>query len=199
MALYERLLGYDADARIWPKAFCGMLRERVETMLDSEWLGYIINACDLDAGEQDQLAALLAVYVYIEDFDKLESILAIGEARLEPYDSAAVVERRCLAEAPVVTLVTPADSSSSADTTPTFSGVAGIEPGDKAEVSIAVTDNPPTTNVQVLAGVPVASDGSYSVDASPALAAGDYLAIATQITVYGIEGATVGNAFTVTA
>jgi hypothetical protein len=82
---------------------------------------------------------------------------------------------------PVVVLTAPANGSVTADQTPAFSGTAGTASGDSTTVTIKVHAG--TT----LAGTLVrtlpatrAGNGSFSVDASPALADGTYTARAEQ-------------------
>jgi len=82
---------------------------------------------------------------------------------------------------PAVALATPADGSSMNDATPTFSGTAGTDAGDSPTVLVSVfsgTDvsGPPVETVTAT----VAGGGTWSVDASPALADGTYTAYAQQ-------------------
>ena len=82
---------------------------------------------------------------------------------------------------PAVTIATPADGSSLNDDTPSFSGTAGTAGGDSPTVAVEVFSGtsvagPPVETVNAT----VAGDGSWSVDASPALADGTYTAYAQQ-------------------
>ena len=81
---------------------------------------------------------------------------------------------------PTVTLTSPPNASSTADTTPTLSGVAGTAPGDAASVTITLYAGSTTsgTPVQARTATP-GTGGAYSVDASP-LAEGTYTAQAEQ-------------------
>jgi hypothetical protein len=99
---------------------------------------------------------------------------------------------------PAIGVSSPADGSATNDTTPTFSGAAGTAGGDAATVTVKVY-------AVVNGGSPVlvetrtagrAADGSWSVDASPALAEGDYAVHAEQAGASG-TGYSGEHAFTV--
>ncbi len=99
---------------------------------------------------------------------------------------------------PVVTLTAPANGSSTNDTTPTFTGVAGTEAGDAAQVTVKVFSGTGTT------GTPVATltatrgtGGAYTVDAETALAQGTYTAQVSQGDHAGNSGVSSANTFTV--
>ena len=99
---------------------------------------------------------------------------------------------------PTITLTTPANGSSTNDTTPTFSGVAGIAAGDLATVTVTVY-NGPTIGGTVAATLPTTRNGvtgAYTIDAS-ALPEGTYTAIARQQDAAGNTGASSANTFVV--
>jgi len=98
--------------------------------------------------------------------------------------------------APIVTLTAPANGSVTGDSTPTFAGVAGSAPGDLAAVTVKVYSgsSPTGTPVQVL-NATRQGNGSYSVDASDALAEGIYTAQAEQSDAAGNAGLSSANTF----
>ena len=100
---------------------------------------------------------------------------------------------------PVVSLVTPADGSSTNDSTPTFSGTAGAAFGDSVTVTVKVYAGsaPSGTPVQTLSATRD-SFGAWSVDSSPALANGTYTAQAQQSDLGGNVGLSNANTFVVT-
>jgi hypothetical protein len=64
----------------------------------------------------------------------------------------------------------------------TFSGTASLDPGDSSTVVVNVYSGPAATGTPIQApSATVKSDGSWSVDASPALLDGTYTAEATQL------------------
>ena len=78
---------------------------------------------------------------------------------------------------PTITLTTPANGSSTNDTTPTLSGVAGIAAGDLAGVTVKIY-NGPTRSGRVAATLPTTRNGAtgaYTIDAT-ALPEGTYTA-----------------------
>ena len=99
--------------------------------------------------------------------------------------------------APVVSLLTPANNSFISDTTPAFSGVAGILTGDSASVTVKIYSGSDTTGalVQTL-NTTRGAGGAYSVDAA-ALAEGMYTAQSTQADSAGNSGSSSANTFTV--
>jgi hypothetical protein len=98
---------------------------------------------------------------------------------------------------PAVDLVSPADGSSTSDTTPTFSGTAGTAGGDAATVAVKVYQLVSGTPVLVQTRTAVRSaDGSWSVDALATLAEGDYVVHAEQAGAAG-TGYSAEHAFTV--
>jgi len=83
---------------------------------------------------------------------------------------------------PTITLTAPTDGSTTSDTTPTFSGVAGTAAGDdQSTVNVAVYSGTSAggTPVQVLPVTPQGG-GVYSVAPSTALAQGTYTAQASE-------------------
>jgi hypothetical protein len=97
--------------------------------------------------------------------------------RIEAHYHATLVDDT----APVVTLVTPADGSSTTDPTPDFAGTAGTQLGDSATVTVKLYAGSEAsgTPVQTIE-TPVAVDGSYAADASAPLEIGTYTARAEQ-------------------
>ncbi|MGH2920760.1 MAG: LamG-like jellyroll fold domain-containing protein, partial [Gaiellaceae bacterium] len=99
--------------------------------------------------------------------------------------------------APTVSLSTPADGSTTG-TTPSFSGLGGTALGDLNAVTVNVYAGAAASGTPVqerAAGL--AEDGSYSVDASPALAAGTYTAQTEQEDGRGNMGLSAARTFTV--
>jgi hypothetical protein len=85
--------------------------------------------------------------------------------------------------APALSLDVPADASSTNDTTPTFSGSASIAGGDSPTVTVEVyrpVVGAPDELVETLTTTRSASDGSWSVTASPSLPEGGYTAYSEQ-------------------
>jgi hypothetical protein len=101
--------------------------------------------------------------------------------------------------APVVTLTTPAQGSSTSDTTPTFSGTASTQPGHSTTVTVKIYAGASAsgTPVQTLTTTR-AANGSYAVDSSP-LAVGQYTARSEQTDGGALVGFSSANTFTVTA
>jgi large repetitive protein len=100
---------------------------------------------------------------------------------------------------PPITLDTPEDSALTNDTTPTFSGVASLASGASSTVNIYVyrqIPGSPDQLAETLAATRAASDGSYSVSASPALTEGTYVAHAEQ-SVSGGTATSAQHVFTV--
>ncbi len=99
---------------------------------------------------------------------------------------------------PVITLVTPADGSTTADSTPTFSGVAGTAIGDSVLVTVKVYSGATPTGTPLATVVaPVGVDGGYSIDAVEALPDGLLTAQAEQDDLSGNTGLSAPNTFTV--
>ena len=100
---------------------------------------------------------------------------------------------------PRVTLTSPANGSSTADTTPQFSGVAGTELGDSLTVTVKVYAGVGTGGG--LVGTFIAlrdSSGAYSLNASAPLTSGTYTAQAEQSDLTS-TGSSSANTFTVDA
>jgi Concanavalin A-like lectin/glucanases superfamily/Bacterial Ig-like domain/Calcineurin-like phosphoesterase len=100
--------------------------------------------------------------------------------------------------APNVTLTSPAGGGSTTDTTPSFEGDAGGAVGDEATVNVDIHAGSDTNSTPVQS--PVATrdgDGSFSVEASPALEPGTYTARARQTDRAGNLGQSTANTFTV--
>ena len=124
-----------------------------------------------------------------------------GTAEPTPRTTPASARRtrsRSIATPPTITLTTPANGSSTNDTTPTLSGVAGIAAGDLATVTVTVY-NGPNTGGTVAATLPTTRNGvtgAYTIDAS-ALPDGTYTAIARQQDAAGNTGSSSANTFVV--
>ena len=100
---------------------------------------------------------------------------------------------------PGVTLVSPADGSSTNDATPTFEGSAGIAAGDDPTVTVKVYEPVSGAQDQLVQTRTAtrAGDGSWSVAASPSLPDGDYIARAEQLDGAGNTGTSAAHSFTV--
>jgi hypothetical protein len=99
---------------------------------------------------------------------------------------------------PVLTLVTPANGSWTNDTTPTFSGVAGILAGDSSTVTVNIYSGPTATGIPVQTLSPTRNGvtGAYTID-SATLANGQYTAKASQTDWVGHIGYSSANTFRV--
>jgi 5-hydroxyisourate hydrolase-like protein (transthyretin family) len=98
---------------------------------------------------------------------------------------------------PTVSLVAPANGSSTNDTTPALSGVGGTATGDSATVTVKVYAGTGTggTLLQTRTTTRDPSTGAYSVDATT-LSAGTYTAQAEQSDGVGNPGTSTANSFT---
>ena len=99
--------------------------------------------------------------------------------------------------APAITLTTPANGSSSINTTPTFSGAAGTAAGDSSTISVNIYSGNAATGTRVETLTTTASNGNYSVASTAALANGTYTAIASQSNSNGNIGTSAADTFTV--
>jgi len=97
---------------------------------------------------------------------------------------------------PEVSLLTPQDGSSTNDSTPTFSGVGGLAEEDLASITVNIY-NSELALIQTRSTTRNGSTGEYSVDASPALADGTYIAMAEQEDGVGNQGLSSPNTFTI--
>jgi hypothetical protein len=102
---------------------------------------------------------------------------------------------------PVVTLVAPADGSTTSSSLPTFSGTGGTAPGDLATVTVRVYAGSSATGtpLQTLTTSRAADTGAYSVPASSGLTGGTYTAQAEQADAAGNVGTSSANTFTVSS
>jgi hypothetical protein len=100
--------------------------------------------------------------------------------------------------APVVTLTSPTNGSSTNDNTPTFSGIAGINAGDSTTITVKIYSGstPMGTPVQTLTAT--ASSALWSVTATT-LADGTYTAQAQQADSAGNTGLSAARTFMVDA
>jgi Big-like domain-containing protein/calcineurin-like phosphoesterase family protein len=99
--------------------------------------------------------------------------------------------------APAVTLTAPADGSSTADTTPTFSGAAGAAAGDSPTVTVKVYGGTTASGSPVQTVSANRSGDAWSVDASPALSPRVYTAQAEQSDDAGNRGVSSASTLTV--
>jgi hypothetical protein len=101
---------------------------------------------------------------------------------------------------PPVTLSDPANGAVINDTTPRFAGTGGTAVGDNPSIAVEIYGGtlPQGTPIQTLSAT-VGSGGSWSVDASAALAYGTYTAQASQSDGAGNTGLSQANVFTVSA
>lgn len=99
--------------------------------------------------------------------------------------------------APVVSLAQPVAGSSTSDATPLFSGGAGTDVGDLSSVTVKVYSGGSAAGTPVLTQSTARSGGSWSLEASPALAVGTYTARADDGA--GNVGLSAANTFEVTA
>jgi Concanavalin A-like lectin/glucanases superfamily/Bacterial Ig-like domain/Calcineurin-like phosphoesterase len=101
---------------------------------------------------------------------------------------------------PVISLTSPAGGSTTTDTTPNFAGVAGLAAGDSTTVTVKVYSGTSASGTPVQTRtVTRAGDGSYSVDAAPALPLGTYTAQAEQLDSAANMGFSGANTFTIEA
>jgi hypothetical protein len=95
------------------------------------------------------------------------------------------------ATAPTVTLTTPANGSTTNDSTPTFAGRAGTNQGDSGNVTVNVYAGASASGTPLQRLTATATGGSYSTDAPSALADGTYTAQAEQVDMAGNVGRSV--------
>ena len=98
---------------------------------------------------------------------------------------------------PLVTLTTPANGSATGETKPTFSGAAGPAPGDLPPVAVKIYAGSSVSGSPIQTLAATASAGTWSVQASTALAEGTYTAQASQSDEAGNIGTSTANTFTV--
>ena len=100
---------------------------------------------------------------------------------------------------PTVSLTEPADGSSGNDATPTFAGVAGVQPGDLSTVTVNVYlgSTPTGSPLQSLMTTRDATTGAYSVEATSPLSGGTYTAQTEQWDSAGNLGRSSANTFTI--
>ena len=100
--------------------------------------------------------------------------------------------------APTPSLTSPATGSTTNDTTPTFSGSAGVLSGDMSSVTIRIYQGSNTTGSPVQTLPAVVSEGAFSIPASAALVPdGQYTAQVEQDDAAGNEGLSSPVTFTV--
>ena len=118
----------------------------------------------------------------------------LSAAQVSAHYNAASVD----IVAPVISLTAPSAGATTSNSTPTFAGTAGTSAGDLAAVTVKVypgssATGTPTETLNVTRN----ADGSYRVDASPALADGVWTAQAEQSDASGNIGRSGAVTFTV--
>jgi hypothetical protein len=99
--------------------------------------------------------------------------------------------------APAVTLTAPSNGSTTTQTVPTFTGAAGTAYGDEPSVTVKLWEGSDTSAAPLQTLVATPSAGTYSVQASPALAEGAYTVQAEQRDAAGNVGLSAAAAFTI--
>ena len=120
---------------------------------------------------------------------------ALASARIqEHYQKANAIDNI----APIVTLSTPPDGSSTLNTKPHYAGMAEVTASDSATVSVKIYPGSSAsgTPVQTLSTTRFTS-GAWSVDPSTALALGTYTAQAEQVDLSGNVGKSAASTFAV--
>jgi archaeosine-15-forming tRNA-guanine transglycosylase len=122
---------------------------------------------------------------------------ALTAARAQAHFQAALATPPPDSTPPAVTLTSPPDGSSGADSTPTFAGAAGTATGDSDQVTVKLYAGTQASGTPVQTRTTTSSGSSWSVDASPALADGTYTARAEQSDAAGNTGLSSPRTFTV--
>src|SRR5205814_792145 len=99
--------------------------------------------------------------------------------------------------APTVSLTAPSGGSATNDTTPTYSGAAGTATGDSTSVTVNIYSGSSASGSPVQSRAATRSGGTWTIDGSPALAAGTYTAQASQGDSAGNTGTSSANTFTI--
>ncbi len=99
--------------------------------------------------------------------------------------------------APAVMLTTPSQGTDSNNNKPTFSGVAGTEPGDSPKVTLAIYAGSSASGTPVQTLTSTQSGGHWTTSPTTALADGTYTAEATQADSAGNIGKSSAVTFTV--
>jgi chitinase len=99
--------------------------------------------------------------------------------------------------APLVTLTTPANGSSTNDTTPTLSGAAGNTTGDDTPVTVKIYSGTSATGTPVQTRTPNRTGATWTTTLITALAVGTYTAQATQTDTSGNTGTSAASTFIV--
>jgi CSLREA domain-containing protein len=141
--------------------------------------------------------------LYLSIFDQgdhvLDTAVLLDNLRLSTRDAAACASGASSDNtAPTVTLTTPANGSSSADTTPTYSGAAGTAPGDLDQITVKIYAGNAATGTPVQTLTTNKTAGTWTVDGTTALAPGTYTAQAEQSDSSGNTGFSSANTFTIT-
>jgi hypothetical protein len=117
--------------------------------------------------------------------------------RSDTSDTSEFSSAVSIGQAPAVTLTGPANSSSVNTATPTFHGAAGTASGNLNTVTVKVYSGSTASGTVVETLTAMASGGTWSVAASPALAQGTYTAQAQQSNTAGNIGYSSANTFIV--
>ncbi len=101
--------------------------------------------------------------------------------------------------APAVTLTQPANGSTVATATPTFSGAAGTGVADSPQITVEIYAGGAVSSLPLATLTTTASGGAWSVTPAAPLANGTYTAQAQQSTTTGIVGKSSATVFTINA
>jgi CSLREA domain-containing protein len=141
--------------------------------------------------------------LYLSIFDQgdhaLDSGVELDNLRFSTRDPAACAEGATSDETPpVLTLITPADDSTTNDTTPTYSGAAGTAVGDLDTITVKIYAGTTATGSPLQTITTTKTGGTWTVDGTTPLAPGTYTAQAQQSDQAGNTGFSTANTFTVT-
>src|SRR5215207_733113 len=140
--------------------------------------------------------------LYLSIFDQGDDILDSG-VELDNLRFATVAPAACTegatsdVTAPTVTLTTPANGSTTSDTTPTYSGAAGTATGDLDMITVKIYAGATATGSPLQTLTTTKTGGTWTVDGTPALLPGTYTAQAQQSDAAGNTGFSTANTFTV--
>jgi hypothetical protein len=100
--------------------------------------------------------------------------------------------------APLVTLTSPTNGSSTSNTSPTIQGGAGTATGDSSAITVRVYSGPNASGTPVRTLSTTASSGRWSVAVTPALTKGSYTVQAQQSDAAGNVGKSKATTFRLT-
>jgi CSLREA domain-containing protein len=140
--------------------------------------------------------------LYLSIFDQGDSVLdsaaLLDNLVLSTRDAAACASGASSDNtAPTVTLTTPANGSTTSDTTPTYSGAAGTATGDLGTITVNVYPGSTATGSPTQTLTTTQSGGAWTVDGTTALVPGTYTAKAQQSDSSGNTGFSSANTFTI--